>query len=216
MSKVKKLIAVAVSLLAVCLFATSAFASSATGKQKLKDYCASKGYGTSDVYAVIDSLSDAQVNALRANQDSLVATVDAQTATIAGSNNLTVTQEAANAVKYALEGAVPGLTISQPSVTLSGNKIIVTATGANGGISAAVSKEITKSGDSTTSSSSTSTSSSSSSTASASVSNPITASGSSVIKATGDNSAVVLLVSVLGVAAFLGLAVRKNTSVLAA
>ncbi len=46
----------------------------------------------------------------------------------------------------------------------------------------------------------------------ASASNPLTASSSAVIKATGDNSAMVIATIVLSVVGVLGLAVRKESA----
>ena len=211
--KLKKILAAALSLAAACVFAASAFAATTAEKEaKIRAYAASNGVDISGV-----TLTEAQINAIAANWQSLEAQADSLLAQAKSDpNNL---QTYAN--QAASLASTVGITASVTSVAIdSTGKIVATAT-VNGStataaeqVAAGVSYKATtdehpeiaaaiangtwgqKSG----------------TTAAAAGSNPLVASGSSVIKATGDNAAALLIVAVLSVAGVLGLAVRKSSA----
>lgn len=92
---------------------------------------------------------------------------------------------------YGMDGVVNSLNID---VVVSGSEVAVVPTASANGVSGTTQWKYATDG------------------SVASASNPLTASSSSVIKATGDNSAMVIATIVLSVVGVLGLAVRKESA----
>ena len=210
--KLKKILAAALSLAAACVFAASAFAATTAEKEaKIRAYAASNGVDISGV-----TLTEAQINAIAANWQSLEAQADSLLAQAKSDpNNL---QTYAN--QAASLASTVGITASVTSVAIdSTGKIVATAT-VNGStataaeqVAAGVSyKATTDEHPEIAAAIANGTWGQKSGTAAAAGSNPLVASGSSVIKATGDNAAALLIVAVLSVAGVLGLAVRKSSA----
>ena len=217
MSKFKKILAIALSLAMACLFATSAFAATTAEKEaKIRAYAASNGVDISKV-----TLTESQINAIAANWQSLEAQADSLLAQAKSDpNNL---QTYAN--QAASLAATVGITASVTSVAIdSTGKIVATAT-VNGSTATAAEQVATGVSYKATTDEHPEIAAAiangtwgqkSGTTAAAAVgSNPLVASGSSVIKATGDNSAALLIAAVLSVAGILGLAVRKSSAMAA-
>ena len=211
MSKFKKILAIALSLAMACLFATSAFAATTAEKEaKIRAYAASNGVDISKV-----TLTESQINAIAANWQSLEAQADSLLAQAKSDpNNL---QTYAN--QAASLAATVGITASVTSVAIdSTGKIVATAT-VNGSTATAAEqvatgvsyKATTDEHPEIAAAIANGTWGQKSGTAAAG-SNPLVASGSSVIKATGDNAAALLIAAVLSVAGVLGLAVRKSSA----
>ena len=92
---------------------------------------------------------------------------------------------------YGMDGVVNSLNID---VVVSGSEVAVVPTASANGVSGTTQWKYATDG------------------SVASASNPLTASSSAVIKATGDNSAMVIATIVLSVVGVLGLAVRKESA----
>ena len=209
MNNFKKFVAVLLGVVMACVFATSAFAASDRDPIKNK----MSAYGLSGFESVIDGLSDSGVAVLMANKDTLIAQANQVQAYL--NDNHPAADQAAN-VQNALNSVNSILTSAginaAVNVSVSGDTVTVTATanGASKTIAKTVdpSKETNKS--TTDTSAAVKTATKNSVVASNANANPIAASSSAVIKATGDNTAVVFAAAALAVAGILGMAVRKE------
>ena len=204
MMKLKKIIAAAASVVMACAFATSAFAAT-TNMQKLVDVARAHGYSEADVKAVVTS--EDQATKVVANKDFYKARYNTvTTATDAG-----VAAQAANEAAAKLSEDT-GKTVAA-SVSVSGNRVVVNATvkDASGNVlltksiaSANVTSEHPEIGEAIKNGT-WGVDEKKATAASATVSAP-----NRVIKATGDNTAVVMLMGALAIVGVLGLAVRKS------
>ena len=204
MMKLKKIIAAAASVVMACAFATSAFAAT-TNMQKLVDVARAHGYSEADVKAVVTS--EDQATKVVGNKDFYKARYNTvTTATDAG-----VAAQAANEAAAQLSTDT-GKTVAA-SVSVSGNRVVVNATvkDASGNVlltksigSANVTSEHPELGDAIKNGT-WGVDEKKATAASATVSAP-----NRVIKATGDNTAVVMLMGALAIVGVLGLAVRKS------
>lgn len=203
MMKLKKIIAAAASVVMVCVFATSAFAASTV--QEMKDKAKAK---YPEYTQIINDLSDTQVETIRTTYGTFDVAVAA-----AESLQNSVKANPANA-EATINGVINafGLSVSNVKVTTNADgSIVATAKVTNGTRNYDVSRvivgatsehpeigEAIKNGtwgvdDNKTAA------------ASATVS-----ASTGVIKATGDNTAVVLMMGALAIVGVLGLAVRKS------
>lgn len=201
--KLKKIIAAAASVVMVCVFATSAFAASTV--QEMKDKAKAK---YPEYTQIINDLSDTQVETIRTTYGTFDVAVAA-----AESLQNSVKANPANA-EATINGVINafGLSVSNVKVTTNADgSIVATAKVTNGTRNYDVSRvivgatsehpeigEAIKNGtwgvdDNKTAA------------ASATVS-----ASTGVIKATGDNTAVVLMMGALAIVGVLGLAVRKS------
>ena len=204
MMKLKKIIAAAASVVMACAFATSAFAAT-TNMQKLVDVARAHGYSEADVKAVVTS--EDQATKVVGNKDFYKARYNTvTTATDAG-----VAAQAANEAAAQLSTDT-GKTVAA-SVSVSGNRVVVNATvkDASGNVlltksigSANVTSEHPEIGEAIKNGT-WGVDEKKATAASATVSAP-----NRVIKATGDNTAVVLMMGALAIVGVLGLAVRKS------
>ena len=205
MMKLKKIIAAAASVVMACAFATSAFAAT-TNMQKLYDVARAHGYTEADVNAVTGNDEKVAGNIV-ANKDFYKARYNTvTTATDAG-----VAAQAANEAAAQLSKDT-GKTVAA-SVSVSGNRVVVNATvkDASGNVlltksiaSANVTSEHPEIGEAIKNGT-WGVDEKKATAASATVSAP-----NRVIKATGDNTAVVMLMGALAIVGVLGLAVRKS------
>lgn len=203
MMKLKKIIAAAASLVMACVFATSAFAASTV--QEMKDKAKDK---YPEYTQIINDLSDTQVETIRTTYGTFDAAVAA-----AESLQNSVKANPANA-EATINGVINafGLSVSNVKVTTNADgSIVATAKVTNGTrnydvartVAGATSEhpeigEAIKNG-------TWGVDEKKATAASATVSAP-----SAVIKATGDNTAVVLMMGALAIVGVLGLAVRKS------
>ena len=204
MMKLKKIIAAAASVVMACAFATSAFAAT-TNMQKLVDVARAHGYSEDDVKAVVTS--EDQATKVVGNKDFYKARYNTvTTATDAG-----VAAQAANEAAAQLSKDT-GKTVAA-SVSVSGNRVVVDATvkDTSGKVllaksiaSANVTSEHPEIGEAIKNGT-WGVDEKKATAASATVSAP-----NRVIKATGDNTAVVMLMGALAIVGVLGLAVRKS------
>ena len=203
MMKLKKIIAAAASVVMACAFATSAFAAT-TNMQKLVDVARAHGYSEADVKAVVTS--EDQATKVVANKDFYKARYNTvTTATDAG-----VAAQAANEAAAKLSEDT-GKTVAA-SVSVSGNRVVVDATVKDGDrvllsksiASANATSEHPEIGEAIKNGT-WGVDEKKATAASATVSAP-----NRVIKATGDNTAVVMLMGALAIVGVLGLAVRKS------
>ena len=201
--KLKKIIAAAASVVMACAFATSAFAAT-TNMQKLVDVARAHGYSEADVKAVVTS--EDQATKVVGNKDFYKARYNTvTTATDAG-----VAAQAANEAAAQLSKDT-GKTVAA-SVSVSGNRVVVDATVKDGDrvllsksiASANATSEHPEIGEAIKNGT-WGVDEKKAIAASATVSAP-----SRVIKATGDNTAVVMLMGALAIVGVLGLAVRKS------
>lgn len=172
MNKFKKLVAVLVSVVMACVFATGVFATDyvenlSAARAEVNGYLTSAGVYGMD--GVVNSLNETQLRALRDNS-------------VALRNALTQAKNALNGAK------------TEADVVASGSEVAVVPTASANGVSGTTQWKFATDG------------------SVASASNPLTASSSAVIKATGDNSAMVIATIVLSVVGILGLAVRKESA----
>ena len=205
MMKLKKIIAAAASVVMACVFATGAFAAT-PNLQKLYDAARANGYSEADVNAVISN--EAQATNVVNNKDYYKARYNTVTTAV----DPAVAAQAANEAAAQLS-ADTGKVVSA-SVSVSGERINVTATVKDSSGNVLLSKSIAsvktavlsehpeigeaiKTGTWGVDDKKTA--------AAATVSAP-----SGVIKATGDNTAVVLMMGALAIVGVLGLAVRKS------
>ena len=190
MNNFKKFVAVLLGVVMACVFATSAFAAdvqnTAKAKATIQGFLAQKGVTT--LSRTVDSLTPSQLATIRDNQSALVNAVNNTASSVAG------TADANSAITYVNEGVktINGLLPAGVSVEpvfdisdASKLKVNVKVTANATTETASAEKGLSASA------------------------NPLTAT-SAVIKATGDNSAVVFAVAALAVAGVLGMAVRKE------
>ena len=203
MMKLKKIIAAAASVVMACAFATSAFAAT-TNMQKLVYVARAHGYSEADVKAVVTS--EDQATKVVGNKDFYKARYNTvTTATDAG-----VAAQAANEAAAQLSKDT-GKTVAA-SVSVSGNRVVVDATVKDGDrvllsksiASANATSEHPEIGEAIKNGT-WGVDEKKATAASATVSAP-----NRVIKATGDNTAVVMLMGALAIVGVLGLAVRKS------
>ncbi len=191
MNKLKKIFAVALSLVMACIFATTAFAAT---PDEIKAELKAQG------------LSDTEIDALAGLYT--VADYEAGLAKWNSGDEATIKQAVAEA-EAALKNA--GVNISDVTVTVADGKATVTAKLDGKAVSAAA--PITNASEHPEIAEAIANGTWGVDESTGSTTNVLVSSSSSVIKATGDNSAVVLVAAVLAVAGVLGLAVRKNNSV---
>ena len=196
MNKFKKLVAVLVSVVMACVFATGVFATDyvdnlGEARAEVNGYLTSAGVYGMD--GVVNSLNESQLRALR---DNSVALRNALTQAKNALNGAKSESDVRTAVSTALSqvGGIfrdAGISLNI-DVVASGSEVAVVPTASANGVSGTTQWKFATNG------------------SVASASNPLTASSSAVIKATGDNSAVVIATIVLAVAGVLGMAVRKE------
>ena len=198
MNKFKKLVAVLVSVVMACVFATGVFATDyvenlSTARAEVNGYLTSAGVYGMD--GVVNSLNETQLRALR---DNSVALRNALTQAKNALNGAKTEADVRTAVSTALSqvGGIfrdAGISLNI-DVVASGSEVAVVPTASANGVSGTTQWKFATDG------------------SVASASNPLTASSSAVIKATGDNSAMVIATIVLSVVGVLGLAVRKESA----
>ena len=198
MNKFKKLVAVLVSVVMACVFATGVFATDyvenlSAARAEVKGYLTSAGVYGMD--GVVNSLNETQLRALR---DNSVALRNALTQAKNALNGAKTEADVRTAVSTALSqvGGIfsdAGISLNI-DVVASGSEVAVVPTASANGVSGTTQWKFATDG------------------SVASASNPLTASSSAVIKATGDNSAMVIATIVLSVVGILGLAVRKESA----
>ena len=198
MNKFKKLVAVLVSVVMACVFATGVFATDyvenlSAARAEVNGYLTSAGVYGMD--GVVNSLNETQLRALR---DNSVALRNALTQAKNALNGAKTEADVRTAVSAALSqvGGIfsdAGISLNIDAVA-SGSEVAVVPTASANGVSGTTQWKFATDG------------------SVASASNPLTASSSAVIKATGDNSAMVIATIVLSVVGILGLAVRKESA----
>lgn len=198
MNKFKKLVAVLVSVVMACVFATGVFATDyvdnlSAARTEVNGYLTSAGVYGMD--GVVNSLNEAQLRVLR---DNSVALRNALTQAKDALNGAKTEADVRTAVSTALSqvGGIfrdAGISLNI-DVVASGSEVAVVPTASANGVSGTTQWKLATDG------------------SVASASNPLTASSSAVIKATGDNSAMVIAAIVLSVVGVLGLAVRKESA----
>ena len=198
MNKFKKLVAVLVSVVMACVFATGVFATDyvddlSAARAEVNGYLTSAGVYGMD--GVVNSLNESQLRALR---DNSVALRNALTQAKNALNGAKSEADVRTAVSTALSqvGGIfrdAGISLNI-DVVVSGSEVAVVPTASANGVSGTTQWKLATDG------------------SVASASNPLTASSSAVIKATGDNSAMVIATIVLSVVGVLGLAVRKESA----
>lgn len=198
MNKFKKLVAVLVSVVMACVFATGVFATDyvenlSAARAEVNGYLTSAGVYGMD--GVVNSLNETQLRVLR---DNSVALRNALTQAKNALNGAKTEADVRTAVSTAL-GQVGGIFRDAGislniDVVASGSEVAVVPTASANGVSGTTQWKFATDG------------------SVASASNPLTASSSAVIKATGDNSAMVIATIVLSVVGILGLAVRKESA----
>lgn len=197
MNKFKKLVAVLVSVVMACVFATGVFATDyvenlSAARAEVNGYLTSAGVYGMD--GVVNSLNETQLRVLR---DNSVALRNALTQAKNALNGAKTEADVRTAVSTALSqvGGIfsdAGISLNI-DVVASGSEVAVVPTASANGVSGTTQWKLATDG------------------SVASASNPLTAS-SAVIKATGDNSAMVIATIVLSVVGVLGLAVRKESA----
>ena len=198
MNKFKKLVAVLVSVVMACVFATGVFATDyvenlSAARAEVNGYLTSAGVYGMD--GVVNSLNETQLRALR---DNSVALRNALTQAKNALNGAKTEADVRTAVSTALSqvGGIfsdAGISLNI-DVVASGSEVAVVPTASANGVSGTTQWKFATDG------------------SVASASNPLTASSLAVIKATGDNSAMVIATIVLSVVGILGLAVRKESA----
>ena len=208
MNKIQKIVAVLGSVAMACAFATCAFAAPVqdvdSARSKINAYLAENGITGMD--AVVNSLDGEQLATLRDNAGTLTSNVSTAKAALESATSKTEVQAAVNNALDNVQGVLnkAGVT-AVVTVEASATEVVVTPAAASDkgvvGTTQAV-VPLDKKGGSTSGSNGTT----------GTAGNPIAASSGSVIKPTGDNSAVALVAAVLGVSAVLGMAVRKENA----
>ena len=198
MNKFKKLVAVLVSVVMACVFATGVFATDyvenlSAARAEVNGYLTSAGVYGMD--GVVNSLNETQLRVLR---DNSVALRNALTQAKNALNGAKTEADVRTAVSTALSQvggifSAAGISLNI-DVVASGSEVAVVPTASANGVSGTTQWKFATDG------------------SVASASNPLTASSSAVIKATGDNSAMVIATIVLSVVGILGLAVRKESA----
>lgn len=191
MNNFKKFVAVLLGVVMACVFATSAFADTASDKAAI--IAKLNAYGLTGYEDVVNSLDADGVATLVANRAALIAKADevkqAQRDNLPAKDQAAKLEQALKDVDGVLKKA--GINASL-YIDIQGDTVVAKASATANGVSG--STAITEKVDSTK-------------TAPA---NPVVASSKAVIKATGDNTAVVFVAAALAVAGVLGMAVRKE------
>ena len=170
----------------------------------------------------VNKLTADQLNVIYANMDSLKAVAANAANTIKGTTDANVALKAANDAVASMNSmlSAAGIVISNPTLdTSDSSQFVVSADVTVNGTTdfCAIARPLsTTTTDNNTSASDAVSNAAQNSAAASSVktvssaANPITASSGAVIKATGDNTAVVFAVAALAVVGMLGMAVRKE------
>lgn len=198
MNKFKKLVAVLVSVVMACVFATGVFATDyvenlSAARAEVNGYLTSAGVYGMD--GVVNSLNETQLRALRDNSVALRNALTQAKNALNGAKTETDVRTAVSTALSQVGGIFRDAGISlNIDVVVSGSEVAVVPTASANGVSGATQWKLATDG------------------SVASASNPLTASSSAVIKATGDNSVMVIATIVLSVVGILGLAVRKESA----
>ena len=198
MNKFKKLVAVLVSVVMACVFATGVFATDyvenlSAARAEVNGYLTSAGVYGMD--GVVNSLNETQLRALRDNSVALRNALTQAKNALNGAKTETDVRTAVSTALSQVGGIFRDAGISlNIDVVASGSEVAVVPTASANGVSGTTQWKFATDG------------------SVASASNPLTASSSAVIKATGDNSAMVIATIVLSVVGSLGLAVRKESA----
>ena len=198
MNKFKKLVAVLVSVVMACVFATGVFATDyvenlSAARAEVNGYLTSAGVYGMD--GVVNSLNETQLRALRDNSVALRNALTQAKNALNGAKTEADVRTAISAALSQVGGIFSDAGISlNIDVVASGSEVAVVPTASANGVSGTTQWKFATDG------------------SVASASNPLTASSSAVIKATGDNSAMVIATIVLSVVGILGLAVRKESA----
>ena len=198
MNKFKKLVAVLVSVVMACVFATGVFATDyvenlSAARAEVNGYLTSAGVYGMD--GVVNSLNETQLRALRDNSVALRNALTQAKNALNGAKTETDVRTAVSTALSQVGGIFSDAGISlNIDVVASGSEVAVVPTASANGVSGTTQWKLATDG------------------SVASASNPLTASSSAVIKATGDNSAMVIATIVLSVVGILGLAVRKESA----
>ena len=198
MNKFKKLVAVLVSVVMACVFATGVFATDyvenlSAARAEVNGYLTSAGVYGMD--GVVNSLNETQLRALRDNSVALRNALTQAKNALNGAKTETDVRTAVSTALSQVGGIFRDAGISlNIDVVVSGSEVAVVPTASANGVSGTTQWKLATDG------------------SVASASNPLTASSSAVIKATGDNSALVIVTIVLSVVGVLGLAVRKESA----
>ena len=198
MNKFKKLVAVLVSVVMACVFATGVFATDyvenlSAARAEVNGYLTSAGVYGMD--GVVNSLNETQLRALRDNSVALRNALTQAKNALNGAKTEADVRTAVSAALSQVGGIFSDAGISlNIDVVASGSEVAVVPTASANGVSGTTQWKFVTDG------------------SVASASNPLTASSSAVIKATGDNSAMVIATIVLSVVGILGLAVRKESA----
>lgn len=226
MNNFKKFAAVLLGVVMACVFATSAFAAdfnksnnAKRAKDEILSFAAS--YGVTTIDNTVNKLTADQLNVIYANMDSLKAVAANAANTIKGTTDANVALKAANDAVASMNSmlSAAGIVISNPTLDTSDSSQFVVSVNVtvNGTTDfCAIARPLSTTTDNNTSASDAVSNAAQNSAAASSVktvssaANPITASSGAVIKATGDNTAVVFAVAALAVVGMLGMAVRKE------
>ena len=198
MNKFKKLVAVLVSVVMACVFATGVFATDyvenlSAARAEVNGYLTSAGVYGMD--GVVNSLNETQLRALRDNSVALRNALAQAKNALNGAKTEADVRTAVSTALSQVGGIFSDAGISlNIDVVASGSEVAVGPTASANGVSGTTQWKFATDG------------------SVASASNPLTASSSAVIKATGDNSAMVIATIVLSVVGILGLAVRKESA----
>ena len=198
MNKFKKLVAVLVSVVMACVFATGVFATDyvenlSAARAEVNGYLTSAGVYGMD--GVVNSLNETQLSVLRDNSVALRNALTQAKNALNGAKTEADVRTAVSAALSQVGGIFSDAGISlNIDVVASGSEVAVVPTASANGVSGTTQWKFATDG------------------SVASASNPLTASSSAVIKATGDNSAMVIATIVLSVVGILGLAVRKESA----
>ena len=198
MNKFKKFVAVLVSVVMACVFATGVFATDyvdnlSAARAEVNGYLTSAGVYGMD--GVVNSLNEAQLRVLRDNSVALRNALTQAKDALNGAKTETDVRTAVSTALSQVGGIFRDAGISlNIDVVASGSEVAVVPTASANGVSGTTQWKFATDG------------------SVASTSNPLTASSSAVIKATGDNSAMVIATIVLSVVGVLGLAVRKESA----
>lgn len=198
MNKFKKLVAVLVSVVMACVFATGVFATDyvenlSAARAEVNGYLTSAGVYGMD--GVVNSLNETQLRVLRDNSVSLRNALTQAKNALNGAKTEADVRTAVSTALSQVGGIFSDAGISlNIDVVASGSEVAVVPTASANGVSGTAQWKLATDG------------------SVASASNPLTASSSAVIKATGDNSAMVIATIVLSVVGVLGLAVRKESA----
>ena len=225
MNNFKKFAAVLLGVVMACVFATSAFAAdfnksnnAKRAKDEILSFAAS--YGVTTIDNTVNKLTADQLNVIYANMDSLKAVAANAANTIKGTTDVAL--KAANDAVASMNSmlSAAGIVISNPTLDTSDSSqfvvsVNVTVNGTTDFCAIARPLSTTTTDNNTSASDAVSNAAQNSAAASSvktvsSAANPITASSGAVIKATGDNTAVVFAVAALAVVGMLGMAVRKE------